>query len=53
MDTFKLTHAYAFELIKAARSMPVDLAERQPHIREIRTNIQKKALKGRTNQTSN
>ena len=41
MDTFKLTNAYAFELMKAARSMPVDLAEKQPHIQAIRTRLQK------------
>ena len=50
MDTFKLTHAYAFELVKAARSMPLELAERKPHIQAIRTSLQQKALKGRANQ---
>ena len=52
MNTFKLTHAYAFELGKAARPMPVDLAERQPHIQAIRTNLQQKALRNSTNQLS-
>ena len=50
MNTLKFTHAHAFELVKAAKSMPVDIAERQPHIQAIRTRLQKKALKGRTNQ---
>ena len=50
MNTINLTHSYAFQLMRAARSMPVDLAENQPQIRALRTIIQKKALKGRTNQ---
>ena len=49
MDSHKETHRYAFELVKAARSMPVDRAEKQPHIQEIRTKYQKQALKLRTN----
>ena len=49
MDSHKETHRYAFELVKAARSMPVDRAEKQPHIQEIRTQYQKQALKLRTN----
>ena len=49
MDSHKETHRYAFELVKAARSMPVDRAEKQPHIKEIRTQYQKQALKLRTN----
>jgi hypothetical protein len=49
MDSHKETHRYAFELVKAARSMPVDRAEKQPHIQEIRTQHQKQALKLRTN----
>ena len=49
MDSHKETHRYAFELVKAARSMPVDRAEKQAHIKEIRTQYQKQALKLRTN----
>ena len=49
MDSHKETHRYAFELVKASRSMPVDRAEKQPHIQEIRTQDQKQALKLRTN----
>ena len=49
MDSHKETHKYAFELVKASRKMPVDLAEKQPHIQEIRTQYQKQALKLRTN----
>ena len=36
MDSHKETHKYAFELVKASRKMPVDRAEKQPHIQEIR-----------------
>lgn len=46
MDTIKLTHAYAFELVRASKTMAVDLAEKQPHIQVIRTNLQKKLLRG-------
>ena len=49
MDSHKVTHRYALELVKASRSMPVDSAEKQPHIQKIRTQYQKQALKLRTN----
>tara|TARA_B100000579_G_C22504025_1_gene698353 strand:+ start:122 stop:283 length:162 start_codon:yes stop_codon:yes gene_type:complete len=49
MDPFKDTHRYALELLKASRTMPVDIAEKQPHIRQIRTSYQSEALKNRTN----
>ena len=49
MDSSKETHRYAFELVKASRKMPVDIAEKQPHIQEIRTNYQEEALKLRSN----
>ena len=49
MDTSKETHKYAFELVKASRTMPVDRAEKQTHIQEIRTNYLKQSLKLRTN----
>ena len=49
MDVHKETHRYAFELVKASRAMPVDWAEKQPHIKEIRTSYQKEALRLRSN----
>ena len=49
MDSHKETHRYAFELVKASRTMPVDHAEKQPHIQAIRTAYQQQALKLRTN----
>ena len=54
-ETFyrKETNNYAFELSKAAKSMPVFTAEKLPHIKQIRTNYQKRILKNRTNQLFN
>ncbi len=49
----KETHRYALELLKAAKKMPMDLAEKLPHIKQIRTNYQKRSLKNRTNQLFN
>ena len=50
MDSYKKdTHRYAFELIKAARSMSVDLAEKLQHIKQLRFNYQLKALRKRIN----
>ena len=49
MDSRKETHMYAFELVKASRTMPVDRAEKQPHIKEIRSHYLKEALKLRSN----
>jgi len=49
MDSYKKTHRYAFELVKVSRTMPIDLAEKQPHIKELRANYQKEALKIRIN----
>ncbi len=50
MDYFtKDTHKYAFELIKAARTMPVDSAEKLQHIKQLRFNYQLKALRKRIN----
>mgnify|MGYP003142086977 CR=1 FL=1 len=49
----KETHNYAFELLKAAKKMPVDVAERLPHLQKIRSNYQKRFLKNRTNQLFN
>ena len=45
MDSYtKDTHRYAFELVKAARTMPVDMAEKLQHIKQMRFNYQLKAL---------
>ena len=52
MDSFKETHRYAFELVKASRKMPVNRAEKQPHIQEIRTNYLQQTLRLRTNKSS-
>ena len=49
----KETHNYAFELHKAAKKMPMDIAEKLPHIKQIRTDYQKRFLKNRTNQLHN
>tara|TARA_B100000214_G_scaffold347207_1_gene298357 strand:+ start:265 stop:444 length:180 start_codon:yes stop_codon:yes gene_type:complete len=49
----KDTHKYAIELLKAAKKMPVDLAESLPHLKKIRSNYQKRLLKNRTNQLFN
>ena len=49
MDSHKETHRYAFELVKASRTMPVDRAEKQPHIKEIRSHYLQDALKLRSN----
>ena len=53
MDVHKETHMYAFELVKASRTMPVDWAEKQTHIKEIRSSYQKEALRLRTNKKFN
>ena len=50
MDSFtKDTHRYAFELVKAARTMPVDIAEKLQLIKKMRFNYQFKALRKRIN----
>ena len=50
MDSFKKdTHRYAFEMVKAARSMPADMAEKLQHIKDLRFNDQLKALMKRIN----
>ena len=53
MDSHKETHRYAFELVKAARNMAVDIAEKLPHLTEIRSNYQAEALKIRINKKFN
>tara|TARA_B100000579_G_C22497577_1_gene695409 strand:- start:102 stop:284 length:183 start_codon:yes stop_codon:yes gene_type:complete len=46
MDShIKDTHRYAFELFKASRSMPINLAEKLHHIKQLRINYQLKALR--------
>ena len=49
VSSIKDTHRYAFELIKAAREMPVHKAEELDHIKEFRTRYQVKALEKRIN----
>ena len=50
MDSYtKDTHRYAFKLVKAARTMPVDMAEKLQHIKQMRFNYQLKALRKRIN----
>tara|TARA_B100000214_G_scaffold356687_1_gene315500 strand:+ start:804 stop:968 length:165 start_codon:yes stop_codon:yes gene_type:complete len=50
MDSFiKDTHRYAFELVKAAREMPVHQAEELDHIKKLRSRHQVKALDKRIN----
>ena len=40
MDSFKKdTYRYALAMVKAARSMPADMAEKLKHIKELRTRI--------------
>ena len=54
MDSFKKdTHRYAFGLVTAAREMTVDIAEKLPHLLEIRSNYQAEALKRRVNKKFN
>ena len=50
MDSYKKdTHRYAFELVRAARTMPIDIAEKLQHIKQLRFNYQLKALRKRIN----
>ena len=50
MDSFpKDTHRYAFALVNAARVMPVDMAEKLDHIKQLRFNVQLKELRKRIN----
>ncbi len=52
-SSIKDTHKYAFELVKASREMAVDIAEKLPHLAEIRSNYQVEALKIRINKKFN
>jgi len=45
----KDTHKYAFALVKATRTMPVDMAEKLDHIKQLRFNVQLKELRKRIN----
>ena len=50
MDSFsKETHRYAFAMVKAARTMPVDIAEKLEDIKRLRFNVQLKNLRKRIN----
>ena len=50
MDSYtKDTHRYALELVKAARSMAFNLAEKLQHIKQLRFKYQLKALRKRIN----
>jgi len=50
MNSFlKDTHRYAFEMVKAARTMPGDIAEKLDHINLLRFNVQLKVLRKRIN----
>ncbi len=50
MDSFpKETHRYAFAMVKAARTMPIDMAEKLDHIKKLRFNVQLKELRKRIN----
>ena len=45
----KDTHRYAFAMVKAAKTMPVDMAEKLDHIKQLRFNVQLKELRKRIN----
>ena len=46
MDSFtKVSHRYAKDLVKEARTMLVDIAEELPHIKQMRFNYQLKVLR--------
>ena len=50
MDSFpKDIHRYALALVKAARTMPLDIAEKLDHIKQLRFNVQLKELRKRIN----
>jgi len=42
-------HRYAFAMVKAARSIPADLAEKLDHIKQLRFNVQLQVLRKRIN----
>ena len=43
----KATHKYAFAMVEAARTMPADKAEKLDHIKQLRFDVQLKALRKR------
>ena len=46
MDSYtKDIHRYAFAMVKAAWSMPADLAEKLDHIKQLRFNVQLQVLR--------
>jgi len=45
----KATHKYAFAMVEAARTMPADKAENLDHIKQLRFDVQLKALRKRIN----
>ena len=48
MDSYiKDIHRYAFAMVKAARSMPSEIAEKLDYIKELRFNVQLKVLRKR------
>ena len=50
MDSFpKETYRYAFAMVKVARTMPEDIAEKLDHIKRLRFNVQLKNLRKRIN----
>ena len=50
MDSYtKDVHRYAIEIVKAARSMPADIAEKLGHIKQLRFNLQLQVLRKRIN----
>ena len=53
MDSFpKDTHRYDFALVKAARTMPVDMVEKLDHIKQIRFNVQLMELRKESTEES-
>ena len=50
MDSFKKdTHRYAFAMVETARIMPADREEKLDHIKQLKFNVQLKALRKRIN----
>ena len=50
MDSFpKETHRYVFAMVKAVRTMTVDMAEKLDHIKQLKFNVQLKGLRKRIN----
>ena len=42
-------HKHPFAVVKAARSMPIDAAQKLEHIKQLRFNVQLKELRKRIN----